>query len=250
MTDKNTDRKDAKTAAEDKIDNTDKEDKKDNTDKKHADVVDAADAEENKSDDTGWLSISATVEVHHTAAEDTDENDTDENASDHHIEEKSMEDLMDSVVDIETAFGKPDGTLDEEQAEYVNAILRQDKPFMWREKNWILFFLALNYMNLLTDFLTADIKMSTMTTIIGQAVLFILPLVIGSIVIAVAYRQERENTVVNGARVWRGVYKDGLTEMRSGLLLDVGADEDIYFIESLADIACVYVSDLDDDEIE
>lgn len=189
------------------------------------------------------------MEVHHTAAEDTDEN-TDEDASDHHAEEKSMEDLMDSVVDIETAFGKPDGTLDEEQAEYVNAILRQDKPFMWREKNWILFFLALNYMNLLIDFLTADIKMSTMTTIIGQAVLFILPLVIGSIVIAVAYRQERENTVVNGARVWRGVYKDGLTEMRSGLLLDVGADEDVYFIESLADIACVYVSDLNDDEIE
>lgn len=240
MTDKNTDRKDAETAAENKTDKTD--------------VTDAVeDTEENKSDDKGWLSISATVEVHHTAAEDTDENideDTDEDASDHHIEEKSMEDLMDSVVDIETAFGKPDGTLDEEQAEYVNAILRQDKPFMWREKNWILFFLALNYMNLLTDFLTADIKMSTMTTIIGQAVLFILPLVIGSIVIAVAYRQERENTVVNGARVWRGVYKDGLTEMRSGLLLDVGADEDIYFIESLADIACVYVSDLEDDEIE
>lgn len=236
MTDKNTDRKDAETAAENKTDKTD--------------VTDAVeDTEENKSDDKGWLSISATVEVHHTAAEDTDE-DTSEDASDHHIEEKSMEDLMDSVVDIETAFGKPDGTLDEEQAEYVNAILRQDKPFMWREKNWILFFLALNYMNLLTDFLTADIKMSTMTTIIGQAVLFILPLVIGSIVIAVAYRQERENTVVNGARVWRGVYKDGLTEMRSGLLLDVGADEDIYFIESLADIACVYVSDLEDDEIE
>lgn len=236
MTDKNTDRKDAETAAENKTDKTD--------------VTDAVeDTEENKSDDKGWLSISATVEVHHTAAEDTDE-DTSEDASDHHIEEKSMEDLMDSVVDIETAFGKPDGTLDEEQAEYVNAILRQDKPFMWREKNWILFFLALNYMNLLIDFLTADIKMSTMATIIGQAVLFILPLVIGSIVIAVAYRQERENTVVNGARVWRGVYKDGLTEMRSGLLLDVGADEDIYFIESLADIACVYVSDLEDDEIE
>lgn len=236
MTDKNTDKKDVETAAEDKKDNTD--------------VVDVADAvedtEENQSDDKGWLSISATVEVHHTAAEDTDEDDTD----DQHVEEKSMEDLMDSVVDIETAFGKPDGTLDEEQAEYVNAILRQDKPFMWREKNWILFFLALNYMNLLIDFLTADIKMSTMTTIVGQAVLFILPLVIGSFVIAVAYRQERENTVVNGARVWRGVYKDGLTEMRSGLLLDVGADEDVYFIESLADIACVYVSDLDDDDIE
>ena len=249
MTDKNTDRKDAETAAEDTKDKKEKEDKKDKTDVKDA----VEDTEENKSDDTGWLSISATVEVHHTAAEDTDENtdeDTDEDASDHHIEEKSMEDLMDSVVDIETAFGKPDGTLDEEQAEYVNAILRQDKPFMWREKNWILFFLALNYMNLLIDFLTADIKMSTMTTIIGQAVLFILPLVIGSFVIAVAYRQERENTVVNGARVWRGVYKDGLTEMRSGLLLDVGADEDVYFIESLADIACVYVSDLDDDEIE
>lgn len=242
MTDKNTDKNDIETAAED---TKDKEDKKDKTD-----VADAVeDTEENKSDDKGWLSISATVEVHHTAAEDTDE-DTDEDASDHHIEEKSMEDLMDSAVDIETAFGKPDGTLDEEQAEYVNAILRQDKPFMWREKNWILFFLALNYMNLLTDFLTADIKMSTMTTIIGQAALFILPLVIGSIVIAVAYRQERENTVVNGARVWRGVYKDGLTEMRSGLLLNVGADEDVYFIESLADIACVYVSDLDDDEIE
>jgi len=237
MTDKNTDKKDVETAAEDKKDNTD--------------VADAVeDTEENKSDDTGWLSISATVEVHHTATEDTDEDDTDEDASDQHVEEKSMEDLMDSVVDIETAFGKPDGTLDEEQAEYVNAILRQDKPFMWREKNWILFFLALNYMNLLIDFLTADIKMSTMTTIIGQAVLFILPLVIGSIVIAIAYRQERENTVVNGARVWRGVYKDGLTEMRSGLLLDVGADEDVYFIESLADIACVYVSDLNDDEIE
>lgn len=239
MTDKNTDRKDTETAAEDKEDKTDV-----------ADVADAVeDTEENKSDDTGWLSISATVEVHHTAAEETDEDES-EDASDHHIEEKNMEELMDSVVDIEAAFGKPDGTLDEEQAEYVNAILRQDKPFMWREKNWILFFLALNYMNLLTDFLTADIKMSTMTTIIGQAVLFILPLVIGSIVIAIAYRQERENTVVNGARVWRGVYKDGLTEMRSGLLLNVGADEDVYFIESLADIACVYVSDLDDDEIE
>lgn len=241
MTDKNTDKNDA----EDTKDKKEKEDKKDKTDVKDA----GEDTKENQSDDTGWLSISATVEVHHTAAEDTDE-DTDEDASDHHVEEKSMEDLMDSVVDIETAFGKPDGTLDEEQAEYVNSILRQDKPFMWREKNWILFFLALNYMNLLIDFLTADIKMSMMTTIIGQAVLFVLPLVIGSIVIAVAYRQERENTVVNGARVWRGVYKDGLTEMRSGLLLDVGADEDVYFIESLADIACVYVSDLDDDEIE
>lgn len=241
MTDKNTDKNDA----EDTKDKKEKEDKKDKTDVKDA----GEDTKENQSDDTGWLSISATVEVHHTAAEDTDE-DTDEDASDHHVEEKSMEDLMDSVVDIETAFGKPDGTLDEEQAEYVNSILRQDKPFMWREKNWILFFLALNYMNLLIDFLTADIKMSMMTTIIGQAVLFVLPLVIGSIVIAVAYRQERENTVVNGARVWRGVYKDGLTEMRSGLLLDVGADEDVYFIESLADIARVYVSDLDDDEIE
>lgn len=246
MTDKNTDKNDAETAAENKTDKKEKEDKKDKTD-----VADAVeDTEENKSDDTGWLSISATVEVHHTAAEDTDEDDTDEDTDDLHIEEKSMEDLMDSAVDIETAFGKPDGTLDEEQAEYVNAILRQDKPFMWRKKNWILFFLALNYMNLLIDFLTADIKMSTMTTIVGQAVLFILPLVIGSFVIAVAYRQERENTVVNGARVWRGVYKDGLTEMRSGLLLDVGADEDVYFIESLADIACVYVSDLDDDDIE
>lgn len=149
-------------------------------------------------------------------------------------------------VNLIQAFGEPDGTLDEEQAECVNAVLRMDMPFMWREKPWILLWLAIDYIFILTDFLNADFNLSPTASMLWQLALFAFNLIAGSIVIAIAYRQERENTVVNGARVWRGIYKDGFIEMKSGLLLDVGADEDVYFIESLADIACVYVSDLEE----